>query len=208
MRTKNKESTKLKGLIRIGVFSALWIAVSWLLACTIGFFPPVLLVLPCLLAVIGSMILAVMQSKLTINGGVLISSFLFGLCLFTMAPYGLMFFFTFAAGILGEVILVMTKNKKRSWAGQMMGIMLPMLGLALGEYIPLYTMKEAYRAAYAGSFTEDVLESMFGLFDKLTPLMILLLLVVTILCAFLGFWWGRKIAAKRLAKSGGGEEAA
>ena len=29
MAKKTKESKKIKGLVRIGVFSALWIAVSW-----------------------------------------------------------------------------------------------------------------------------------------------------------------------------------
>ena len=77
MATKTKESKKIRDLIRIGVFSALWIAVSWIIACTVGFFPLILLVLPCILAVAGALILVVMLSKVNIPGGILISSFLF-----------------------------------------------------------------------------------------------------------------------------------
>lgn len=209
MNTKNKESKKIRALIRIGIFSALWIAVGWALGCSIGFFPPVLMILPCLLAILGSMILVVMQSKMKMGGGIVIPSFLFGLCLFSMAPYGLMFFFTFGGGIIGEVIYTITKRKNSNSplnAGFMIGIMFPMLGLALGEYIPLCYMKEAYRVAYAGSVTENVLESMFNLFEKLTPPLMVVLCVITVLCSFFGFWWGKKIVFKHLVKNEASEK--
>ena len=44
MAKKTKEIKKIKGLVRIGVFSALWIAVSFAISCSIAFFAPVLLV--------------------------------------------------------------------------------------------------------------------------------------------------------------------
>lgn len=37
MSNRKKESKKVNGLVRIGIFSALWIAVSWIIACTIAF---------------------------------------------------------------------------------------------------------------------------------------------------------------------------
>ncbi len=89
MSSKTKGSKKLRDLIRVGVFSALWIAVGWIIGCTVGFFPPIMLALPCILAVFGALILVVMLSKITIRGGILISSFLFGICLFSMAPTAL-----------------------------------------------------------------------------------------------------------------------
>ena len=55
MRNQTKESRRLKDLIRIGVFSALWVVIGFLVAFTIGFFPPILLVLPCVLGIIGGM---------------------------------------------------------------------------------------------------------------------------------------------------------
>jgi len=78
MAKKTKESKKIKGLVRIGVFSALWIAVSWAIACSIAFFAPVLLVLPCILALFGGLIYTVELSKLEIPGGVLVPSLLLG----------------------------------------------------------------------------------------------------------------------------------
>ena len=84
MRNQTKESRRLKDLIRIGVFSALWVVIGFLVAFTIGFFPPILLVLPCVLGIIGGIVYVVMLSKLTIPGGILISSFLLGICLFSL----------------------------------------------------------------------------------------------------------------------------
>ena len=71
MSSKTKGSKKLRDLIRVGVFSALWIAVGWIIGCTVGFFPPIMLALPCILAVFGALILVVMLSKITIRGGFL-----------------------------------------------------------------------------------------------------------------------------------------
>ena len=59
MRNQTKESRRLKDLIRIGVFSALWVVIGFLVAFTIGFFPPILLVLPCVLGIIGGIVYVV-----------------------------------------------------------------------------------------------------------------------------------------------------
>ena len=154
MATKTKESKKIRDFIRIGIFTALWIAMGWIIACTIGFFPPILVILPCILAVAGSVIYVVLLSKMNTRGGIFIPSFIFGLCLFTMVPYGMLFICTAIGGLLGEIVYD-TAGKKSDKA-KAVGISLPMVGLALGEYIPLCYMKEAFKALYEGSFTSDV----------------------------------------------------
>ena len=121
MSSKTKGSKKLRDLIRVGVFSALWIAVGWIIGCTVGFFPPIMLALPCILAIFGALILVVMLSKITIRGGILISSFLFGICLFSMAPYGLMFICTFVGGIIGEILY--DTVGKNNHAGKIIGVL-------------------------------------------------------------------------------------
>lgn len=194
MATKTKQSKKIRDLIRIGIFTALWIAVGWLVACTIAFFPPVLVVLPCILAVAGALIHVVLLSKLNIRGGILIPSFIFGLCLFTMVPYGMLFVCTSVGGLFGEIIYD-TVGKKSNRA-RMIGISLPLVGLALGEYIPLCYMKEAFKELYEGSFTSSV--GMEAIEILSTPLAVVLT-VVTAVCAILGCLWGRRIVAKRLA---------
>lgn len=197
MATRTRESKKIRDLIRIGIFTALWIAVGWVIACTIGFFPPILVILPCILAVAGSVIYVVLLSKLNTRGGIFIPSFIFGLCLFTMVPYGMLFICTSIGGLLGEIIYD-TAGKKSDKA-KAVGISLPMIGLAIGEYIPLCYMKEAFKALYEGSFTSDVGMKAIELLS--TPLAIVLT-VVTLICAILGYLWGRRIVIKRLATQG------
>lgn len=198
MPIKNKESKKIRDLIRIGIFSALWIAVGWLIACTIGFFPPILVVLPCILSIAGSLIFVVLMSEVNIRGGIFIPSFLFGLCLFTMVPYGMLFICISIGGLMGEAIYD-TAGKKSSSA-KIIGIVFPMLGMALGEYIPLCYMQEAFQALYADSFTSPVGMAAIEILN--TPLAIVLT-VVTVICAILGCLWGKKIVAKRLENQGG-----
>jgi len=196
MSEKIKNSRKLRDLIRIGVFSALWIAISWIIACSIGFFPPILLVMPCVLAIVGGIILVVMLSKTIINGGILVSSFLFGSCLFSMVPYGLMFIFIFAGGIIGEIIYDTLGQKSDKF--KILGIIFPMLGLALGEYIPICYMQDAFKSLYESKMTSNVAEAVMGSIS--TPLVVIFT-GATIICGYLGCFWGKKIQEKRLAKN-------
>ena len=198
MATKTKESKKIRDFIRIGIFTALWIAMGWIIACTIVFFPPILVILPCILAVAGSVIYVVLLSKMNTRGGIFIPSFIFGLCLFTMVPYGMLFICTAIGGLLGEIVYD-TAGKKSDKA-KAVGISLPMVGLALGEYIPLCYMKEAFKALYEGSFTSDVGMKAIELLS--TPLAIALT-VITLICAILGYLWGKKFVIKRQATQGG-----
>lgn len=196
MSNQTKESRKLKDLIRIGVFTALWIAVGWVIACTIGFFPPVLVVLPCILAVAGGLIYVVMLSKLNIRGGIFIPSFIFGLCLFTMVPYGMLFICTSVGGLLGE--LIYDTAGRNSNKAKIIGISMPMIGLALGEYIPLCYMEEAFKKLYEGSFTSDI---GMKVIELLSTQLAIVLTAVTVVCAILGCLWGNKIVKKRLSNA-------
>lgn len=196
MSNQTKESRKLKDLIRIGVFTALWIAVGWVIACTIVFFPPVLVVLPCILAVAGGLIYVVMLSKLNIRGGIFIPSFIFGLCLFTMVPYGMLFICTSVGGLLGE--LIYDTAGRNSNKAKIIGISMPMIGLALGEYIPLCYMEEAFKKLYEGSFTSDI---GMKVIELLSTQLAIVLTAVTVVCAILGCLWGNKIVKKRLSNA-------
>ena len=183
MRNQTKESRRLKDLIRIGVFSALWVVIGFLVAFTIGFFPPILLVLPCVLGIIGGIVYVVMLSKLTIPGGILISSFLLGICLFTMAPYGMMFFCTVAGGVIGEILYSVLG--RRTTKATMVGSSFALVGLALGEYIPFSGLLE-------------IAEWCMNIVS--VPVMIVLC-VATVILTCLGVLWGNKIVKKRLSNA-------
>lgn len=198
MAKKTKESKKIKSFVRIGVFSALWIAVSWAIACSIAFFAPVLLVLPCILSVFGGMIYTVLLSKLEVPGGILVPSLLLGLCLFTMVPYGLLFLCSTIGGIIGEILYQTAGKQIRIF--QRFAVALPMFGLALGEYIPMGFMRDTFNNMYADHFTEGVSKAAMNMMN--TPV-IIFLSVLTIVLAFIGCLWGESITHRRLAKNGG-----
>lgn len=195
MSKKTKESKKVKGLVRIGVFSALWIAVSWLIACTIAFFAPVLLVLPCILALFGGLIFTTLLSKLEVPGGILVPSLLLGLCLFTMVPYGMLCICATAGGVIGEILYQAAGKENRMIAN--VAVSIAMLGLAFGEYIPMGFMRDAFNSMYADHFTEGVSRKAMEMMN--TPV-IFILCVLTVVIAILGCLWGQRIADKRLAK--------
>ena len=195
---EQKQSTILRQLIRIGVFSALWIAISFLVAFTIGFLPPVLLVMPMLLGLVGGVIYMVMLTKLTIPGGIVISSGLLGLILFSMVPYGMMFFCTLVGGIIGEIIYKVLGRGTLKAA--MVGSGFALLGLALGEYIPFVFMQGAWAVMLANdnSGTAPVAEWCMSVINM--PVM-LLLSAATVLMTCLGCVWGRKIVERHLTKA-------
>ena len=195
MSNRKKESKKVNGLVRIGIFSALWIAVSWIIACTIAFFAPVLLVLPCILAIFGGLIYTVLLSKLETPGGILIPSLLLGLCLFTMVPYGMLCICSTAGGLIGEIIYQVSGKANRMATN--IAISFAMLGLALGEYIPMGFMRSAFNALYKDHFTDGVSRKAMAMMN--TPV-IIVLCVLTVVLAILGCMWGQKIVNKRLAR--------
>lgn len=196
--SKQKESRKLRDLIRIGVFSALWIVVGFLLAWTIAFIPPILLILPCILGLLGGIIYAVLLYKLTIPGGILISSALLGLCLFTMAPYGMMFFCTLGGGIIGEIVY--TLLKRGTTKATMAGSSCALAGLALGEYIPFIWMQDAYHVMLEND-TSGTLGIAEWCMDIVNIPVMLLLCAITVVLTCLGCLWGKKIVEKRLSKA-------
>lgn len=197
MSKQTKESRKLKDLIRIGVFSALWIAVSFLLAFTIAFLPPILFVLPCILGLVGGIIYMVMLSKLTIPGGIAISSALLGVCLYTMAPYGMMFFCLLAGGIIGEILY--TIIGKQTLKATMVGSSFAIVGLALGEYIPFIFMQEAYRTMLVDDTSGLLPIAEWCMKITSVPVM-LLLCAASVLTTCLGCLWGNKIVKKHFNK--------
>ena len=60
-------------------------------------------------------------------------------------------------------------------------------------------MQDVFKAFYAERITGNVANASMELIN--TPIVVILT-IVTIICAILGYLWGEKIAEKRLAKGG------
>ena len=125
---------------------------GWIIGCTVGFFPPIMLALPCILAIFGALILVVMLSKITIRGGIFDFFIPVRYLPVFYGPYGLMFICTFVGGIIGEILY--DTVGKNNHAGKIIGVVCPMLGLALDEYIPLCYMQDAFRLFMQNGYRE------------------------------------------------------
>lgn len=199
MRVKTKNSRVVRDLIRIGVFTALMLAVSCLLAFTIGFFPVLMLTLmPCIMSIASAIIFMVMVSKLTIGGGFFITSTVMGLCMITMAPYGFMFFACVITGILAESaykILV-----RGTFRAKLVAICIYSLGGSIGEYGPFVWMRDAYLNLYANNPSGTMYVVEFGV-AHITVLAMIILSVCNMGFAVLGCFWGNKIVEKNFKKA-------
>ncbi|GMQ58845.1 MptD family putative ECF transporter S component [Vallitalea sediminicola] len=196
--SNTQKNSKVKDLITIGIFNALLIVVFGAIACTIGFFPPILIVLPLISSAIGGLIFMLMITKAPMRGIFIISSALLGLVLFNMAPGGSMLITTLAGGIIGEIIYYLGRKKFISIA---LGYASYMFGLALGEYYPFIYMQEEYIELYAkkGSQSLPVAQKCI---EIMTPELMIILSILTIITSVLGCLWGRKMLHKHFLKAG------
>ncbi|WP_269147937.1 MptD family putative ECF transporter S component [Sporomusa sphaeroides] len=183
----------------IGVFNALMIAVFFLLGFTIGLIPPVLVFMPAILAVPGGIIFMLMLAKAPLRGSFVISGALLGLFFLNMAPAGIFGLSILGGGILGELVFNWLGREK--FAAAVGGFICYMLGFAVGEGFPLVFMKEAYLAQEATKGAEQlaILEQCLALMN---PAMFAVVCLTTVLTAYAGCVWGRRLLRTHFTKAG------
>ena len=198
MNTKNKNAT-IKNLITIGIFNALLLVAFWIIACTIGFFPPILLVLPIILGLVGGTIFMLMIAKAPMKGAFIISGALMGSTLITMAPKAIMFWGILAGGFVGELLFNLIGRNK--FIAAVSGFASIMLGYALGEYIPFVYMQDTYIALYKTK-TTGTLPIVQQCLEIMNPNLMIILCIITVTASILGCLWGKKLLHKHFKKAG------
>lgn len=195
----NKKNSKVRNLITIGIFNALFIVVFTIIAFTIGVFPPILVILPLILSLIGGLIFMLMITKAPMSGIFIISSILLGLVVFSMAPGGIMFIATVIGGIVGEIIYNVVGKKK--FISIALGYSAYMFGLAFGQYYPFVYMQEEYIKFYQdkGGQALPVAERCI---EIMNPQLMVILCLSVIVTSILGSLWGKKMLNKHFLKAG------
>nr|NSL49364.1 MptD family putative ECF transporter S component [Dendrosporobacter quercicolus DSM 1736] len=186
-------------LITIGIFNALFIGICLLLGFTIGLVPVILVLMPILLAIPGGIIFMLMIAKAPLHGIFIISGALLGLVMLNMAPAGVFGLSIFAGGVLAEGVFRLLGRK--SFAAAATGFACYMLGFAVGEGFPLTFMKEAYLAQQAPNGSEQ-LAVLQGCLDLMNPAMFALICLLTVVSAYLGSLWGRRLIQSHFSKAG------
>lgn len=190
---KENENKKVGGIISIAIHTALIIVVSLAISYTIGFLPPVIVILPLLYGVIDGLIYMMMLNKNQVSGSILISGIIFALIFYGTAPDGIMFWGTVAGSILGEIFYNLIGKDKL--AGKMISIITLFVGLAVGEYIPFVFLPEKYLDMYR-SYSMDLIPIIEKCINMINIPIMILMVGLTVPCCILGCLWGNKIAKR------------
>jgi energy-coupling factor transport system substrate-specific component len=186
-------------LITIGIFNALIIGIFMLLGFTIGLIPVILIFMPVILAIPGGIIFMLMLTKAPLRGVFVISGALLGLVMINMAPAGMFGLSIFLGGVLGELVFELLGREK--FAAAATGFACYMLGFAVGESFPLTFMKEAYLAQQAANGAEQ-LSILQQCLDYMNPTLLVIICLLTVIAAYVGSLWGRRLLRTHFKKAG------
>lgn len=197
--TKVNNSQTVRYLITIGIFNALIVVIFISLGFTIGLIPLILIFMPAILAIPGGIIFMLMIAKAPMRGVFVISGAILGLVFLNMAPAGVFGLSIFLGGVLGEVVFNYMGRARFTAAAT--GFACYMLGFAVGESFPLVYMKEAFLVQQAGNGIEQ-LAILQQCLDLMNPTMLIIICPLTVVTAYLGSFWGRKLLRTHFEKSG------
>ncbi|BBB92136.1 MAG TPA: MptD family putative ECF transporter S component [Methylomusa anaerophila] len=196
--TRNNNQT-VRHLITIGIFNALIVGIFMLMGFTIGLIPLILIFMPVILAIPGGIIFMLMIAKAPMRGVFVISGALMGLVFLNMAPAGVFGMSIFLGGVLGEIVFGYIGRGK--FVAAATGFACYMLGFAVGEGFPLTFMKNAYAAQQAANGTEQ-LAVLQKCLDLMNPAMLAVICLLTVITAYLGSLWGKRLLLSNFEKAG------
>ncbi|SER70270.1 MptD family putative ECF transporter S component [Corynebacterium cystitidis] len=196
-RVITRKDTTVRDLVTMGIFIALFLALMVTFGMLMAFLPIIMILLPLLMGILGGVIFSILLAKVQRPGSFLISSVILGLFLITMAPGAIMCYMTIIGGVLAEIIY--WKFGRTSFNAMWISYAVYMVFFGLGVYVPFIWMKQAYLDLYADSEALEV--ARLGT-EVIHPVLMIVLLIGTIFCCWLGFRWGKSLTKKQFAKAG------
>ena len=195
----NTNKLTIPDLISIGVFTALYFVLV-----TIATFSSALLfpgfnnvVLPAFCALISGCVYMLLVAKLQKFGGISVLGIVMGLFFMTSGH----FIISFAANIVMGMVadFVAKAGNYKSKKGLLLSYVLFSYGL-FGPIIPMWFMKDAYVANLEarGKDATYIAE----LFANINMGTFILAVVLTLVCALIGGWFGQKMIKKHFVKAG------
>lgn len=191
------EKNKLTGkdLITVGIYTALYI-VALFVACVVNITPVTFMFYPAAAALLGAVFFIMLSMKVQKFGAVIIWGVIVGL-LFLVLGMAMALPFIVAGAVIAQ--LMISKSGYRSYKVNTVGFMLVSV-FSVGGYLQLFLFTEEYltEAANRGLSQEFV----DGLAGCATLPFLLLIIVVTAICAFLGCRFAKSVLKKHLVKAG------
>lgn len=196
-----KKTNKLTvpDLITIGVFTALYFVLV-----TIATFSSVVIfpgfnnvLLPAFSALISGCVYMLLVAKLQKFGGISVMGIVMGLFFMASGHFIISFAANIIMGIVADFVAKMS-NYKSKW-GILGSYVLFSYGL-FGPVIPMWFMKDAYVANLEARGKDAA--SIAELFANINMGTFVLAVAVTLICAFIGGWFGQKMIKKHFVKAG------
>lgn len=195
----NTNKLTIPDLISIGVFTALYFVLV-----TIATFSSALLfpgfnnvVLPAFCALISGCVYMLLVAKLQKFGGISVMGIVMGLFFMTSGHFIISFAANIVMGIVADFVAKAGNYKSKK--GLLLSYVLFSYGL-FGPIIPMWFMKDAYVANLEarGKDATYIAE----LFANINMGTFILAVVLTLVCALIGGWFGQKMIKKHFVKAG------
>ena len=195
--TKNPMLLNGKDLINVGIFTAIYLVITMLVACTLGMLPFGFIALSVVVPLIGGIPMMLFLAKIKKPGMLLIYEIVFGLIMiFTSMGYHLLIW-GIVTGLIAELIMYLSKYKKINMYVLSYGVL--SISVA-GNYVHWINASEEWVAEKAASYGEVFMSTVSGYFDS--NWMFPLLVVLCFVGGLLGGLLGKVVLKKHFKRSG------
>lgn len=197
MKTTNKLT--VPDLISIGVFTALYfvlvtIATFGSAAIAPGFNN---VILPAVCALISGCVYMLLAAKLQKFGGISVMGIVMGLFFMTSGHFIISFAANIVMGIVADFVAKASNYKSKK--GLLLSYVLFSYGL-FGPVLPMWFMKDAYVANLEARGKDAAYIA--DLFANINMGTFVIAVVLTLVCALVGGWFGQKMVKKHFVKAG------
>ena len=190
---------KLKGkdLITIGIYTALYFVINFAFMVA-GMIPIMWILMPALIALFTGIPYMMICNKVKKPGAILIMGTITVLIYYATGQFTVVILETFTIGcILAEIIRKVTNYK--SFLGNTLSFALFSIGM-LGSPLPIWLFKESFFAHIAEvGMSQDYINT---LETFTSPVVLIGVFVLTLICAVLGSLFARRITRKHFKKAG------
>ena len=195
----NTNKLTIPDLISIGVFTALYFVLVTIATFSSALFFPGFnnVVLPAFCALISGCVYMLLVAKLQKFGGISVMGIVMGLFFMTSGHFIISFAANIVMGIVADFVAKAGNYKSKK--GLLLSYVLFSYGL-FGPIIPMWFMKDAYVANLEarGKDATYIAE----LFANINMGTFILAVVLTLVCALIGGWFGQKMIKKHFVKAG------
>lgn len=188
---------KSKKLVSAGVFIALYFVVFTIFGTICMPIPPLYLCMLAIIALFAAPVYMMLLAKAPMHGPIFIAAMLPCLFLLLMGNIWIVVLTGIICGFAAEMIVGAGKFKNKTL--NMISYFVFSLNL-LGGFLPIWIMREEY---FASTLERGMSQEFVSSIERLTPAWVLIVIILgTILCGYIGTLIGRRMFKKHFEKAG------